>query len=88
MHKQASPGWALVHKATYAPMIYTSLCVMFLMRADTLRGQVGGGWALEISSFLGPKWHSPVSSMPFHRAQKLSISRAQPLKISDIAAKM
>jgi hypothetical protein len=25
---------------------------MFLMRADTLRGQVGGGWALEISSFL------------------------------------
>ncbi len=29
-----------------------------LMRADTLRGQVGGGWALEIESFLGPlKWH-------------------------------
>jgi hypothetical protein len=31
---------------------------MFLMRAETLRGQVGGGWALEIESFLGPvKWH-------------------------------
>jgi hypothetical protein len=29
-------------------MIYTSLCVMFLMQADTLHGQVGGGWALEI----------------------------------------
>jgi hypothetical protein len=27
---------------------------MFLMRADTLRGQVGVGWALEIESFLGP----------------------------------
>jgi hypothetical protein len=26
-------------------------CVMFLMRADTLRGQVGGGWALEMESF-------------------------------------
>jgi hypothetical protein len=29
-------------------MIYTALCI----------GQVGGGWALEIESFLGPvKWH-------------------------------
>ncbi len=42
----------------YAPMIYTAPCVMFLMWADTLRGQVGGGWALEMESFLGPvKWH-------------------------------
>jgi hypothetical protein len=37
-----------------APMIY----VMFLMRADPLRGQVGGGCALEMETFLGPlKWH-------------------------------
>ncbi len=36
----------------YAPMVYTAPCRMFLMRADTVRGQVGGGWALEISSFL------------------------------------
>jgi hypothetical protein len=43
--------WALVHKTTYAPMIYTYLCVMFLMWADTLRGHVGGGGTLEISSF-------------------------------------
>jgi hypothetical protein len=35
--------------------IYIALYVMFLMRADPLLGQVGGGWALEISSFLGPK---------------------------------
>jgi hypothetical protein len=27
---------------------------MFLMRADTLRGQLGGGWALE-SSVFGPQ---------------------------------
>ncbi len=40
--------------AIYAPMIHSAPCVMFLMRADTLRGQVGGGWALEIESFLGP----------------------------------
>ncbi len=39
-------------------MIYTARCVMFLMRVDTLRGQVGGGWALALESFLGPvKWH-------------------------------
>jgi hypothetical protein len=25
--------------------------VMFLMRADPLQGQVGGGWALEIKTF-------------------------------------
>ncbi len=36
----------------YAPMIYNALCVMFLMRADTLRWHVGGGCALEIESFL------------------------------------
>jgi hypothetical protein len=34
---------------------------MFLMRADPLRGQVGGDWTLEIKSFLGPvKWHRAV----------------------------
>jgi hypothetical protein len=51
------PSWALVHKTTNAPMIYTALC-MFWMRAYPLLGQVGGGWALEFESFLGPvKWH-------------------------------
>jgi hypothetical protein len=39
-------------------MIYTALYVMVLMRADPLRGQVGGDWAMEIDTFLGPvKWH-------------------------------
>jgi hypothetical protein len=47
-------------------MIYTAPCVMFLMRADTLRGQVGGGWALEMESFLGPeKWHRADRRVPF-----------------------
>jgi hypothetical protein len=32
----------------YARMIYTARA--FLMRVDTLRGQVGGGWALEIKN--------------------------------------
>ncbi len=47
-----APVGALVHKTSYAPMIYTALYIMFLMRADPLRGQVGGGWAPEISTFL------------------------------------
>ncbi len=47
--------------AFYAPMLYTALCVMFLMRADPLRRQVRGGWALEIESFLGPENSSSCS---------------------------
>jgi hypothetical protein len=34
--------------------LYTAPCVMFLMRADRLRGEVVGGLALEISNFVGP----------------------------------
>ncbi len=37
----------------YASINYTAPCVMSLMRTDTLRGQVGGGWALEWKVF-GP----------------------------------
>jgi len=49
---------------------------MFWMRAYPLRGQVGGGRALEIESFLGPvKWNPADRRMPFG-AQKLEISRA------------
>jgi hypothetical protein len=51
---------------------------MFWMGAYPLRGQVGGGWALEFESFLGPvKWHRADRRLPFE-AQKLKISRAQP----------
>jgi hypothetical protein len=42
-------------RTTYATMIYTALCIMFWMGAYPLLGQVGGGQALEFSSFLGPK---------------------------------
>jgi hypothetical protein len=55
--------------------------VMVLMRADPLRGQVGGGWALEIEIFLdhematseasaiiwAPKSHSAVNY--YHRTE-------------------
>jgi hypothetical protein len=51
---------------------------MFLIRADTLRGQLGGGWALEMESFLSPvKWHRADRQVPYG-AQKLEISRGQP----------
>ncbi len=64
------PSWALVHKTTHVPMIYIALCIMFWMGAYPLLGQVGGGWALEILSLLGPKWYSPIGLMPFQRVQK------------------
>jgi hypothetical protein len=44
--------------------LYSPVLIMFWMRAYPLQGQVGGGWAVEISSFLGPKWHSPIGSWP------------------------
>ncbi len=45
-----------VHKTTYAPMIDTALCVMFLMPADTLRMEVGGwGWRWKSRVFWAPK---------------------------------
>jgi hypothetical protein len=47
--------------AIYGPVIYTVSYVMFMMRVGPLRGQVGGGWALEIGTFLDPKKHSAVN---------------------------
>jgi hypothetical protein len=39
---------------------------MFWMRAYTLRGEVGGGWVLKFSSFLGPvKWERADRRVPF-----------------------
>jgi hypothetical protein len=47
-------------------MIYTAPCIMIWMRTYPLLGQVGGGWALEIGSFLGPvKWHRADWRVPF-----------------------
>jgi hypothetical protein len=47
-------------------MIFTAPYVMLLMMANPLRGQVGGGWALEIeTSFLDPvKCHQAVMRVP------------------------
>jgi hypothetical protein len=57
-------------------MIYTAPCIMFWMRAYTLRGEVGGGWALEFPSFLGPvKWERPDRRVPFGSQIKLLIYR-------------
>jgi hypothetical protein len=42
-----------VHKTTYKPLIYTALNVMLLMLTKPLLVLVGGGWALEISTFFG-----------------------------------
>ncbi len=52
--------------AIYGPMIDTAPYSLLLMQANPLRGQVGGGWALEIETFLGPvKWHRAVRRVPF-----------------------
>jgi hypothetical protein len=39
---------------------------MFWMRTYPLRGEVGGGWALEFPSFLDPvKWEQADRRVPF-----------------------
>jgi hypothetical protein len=63
-------GWGRKRNSTYGPLIDTALYVMLLMWANPLLGQMGGGWALEISTYLSFKWNLPKDSMPFHRAQK------------------
>jgi hypothetical protein len=55
--------------AICARKIYTARFVMFLMRADPLRGQVGGGCALEIEFF----GRCEMACVPFG-AQKLVLS--------------
>ncbi len=47
----------------YAPMNYTAPCVRFLMRADTLCGEVGGGggWRWKSRVLWAPvKLHEPI----------------------------
>jgi hypothetical protein len=46
-----SPMQAHVYQTTYGPPIDTVLYIMLLMRANSQPGQVGGDWALEISTF-------------------------------------
>jgi hypothetical protein len=62
--KKTSYGpWKLmyIYKTIYRPLIDMALCAMLLMQENPLLGQVGGGWALEISTFValaisqGPK---------------------------------
>ncbi len=66
-------AWAPII-AIYGPMIYTVRYVMLLMRVDTLRGKVGGGWALEIETFLDPvKWHRALRQVAFGAQKSLSI---------------
>jgi hypothetical protein len=50
----------------YAPMIQQPR-----VRAYLLHGQVGGGWTLDIESFLGPvKCIGPIGKFHFTRAQE------------------
>ncbi len=52
------PAYHVMVIAIYAPMIYTAPCIVSWMCVYLIRGQVGGGWAMDIESFLDPvKWH-------------------------------
>ncbi len=70
------PSWALVRKTcTYDLYSHVHNVLDACISITWASGRGLGPWILE---FLGPKWHSPIGSMPFHRAQQISNSRAQP----------
>ncbi len=51
----------MIELTIYAPIIYTAPCEMLLMRADTLRGEVVGGLALESRVLWATvKWLEPI----------------------------
>jgi hypothetical protein len=51
LEKFTAPIRDHVHKTAYGPLIDQAMYVMLLMLENPLRGQVGGGWAKEISTF-------------------------------------
>jgi hypothetical protein len=66
-------------------MIYTAPYVIVLMQADPLRGQVGGGWALEIETFLGPvKWHRAVRRVPLGAQKSRDFLGPTPLPFAQV----
>jgi hypothetical protein len=66
-------------------MIYTALCIMFWMRAYPLRGEVGGGWAMEFESFLGPvKWHRADRQVPFGAQKTREFQGPTPLPLPQV----
>jgi hypothetical protein len=69
----------------FVPMIHTALCIMFWMRAYPLRGEVGGGWAMEFESFFGPvKWHQADRQVPFGGPKNSRIPGPNPLPLSQV----
>jgi hypothetical protein len=50
-HRERNTDKRALSLTIYAPVIYTAPCIMFWMGAYTLRGEVGGGWALEFPIF-------------------------------------
>jgi hypothetical protein len=58
-------------------MIYKAQYIKLLMRENPLRGHVGGGWALDSETFLGPVKSIKPSSECHLGPKKVGISRVQ-----------
>jgi hypothetical protein len=66
-------------------MIYTAPYELLLMRANPLRGQVGGGWALEVDTLLGPvKWHRAVRRACCLEPENLRLLGPDPLPLAQV----
>jgi hypothetical protein len=64
-------------------MIYAAPCIMFWMRGYPLRGQGGGGWALEFN--MGPvKWHGADRRVPFGAQKNSRFPGPNPLPLAQV----
>jgi hypothetical protein len=73
---------ALVHKTTYAPMIYTALCIMFWMRCISITWASGRGLGPGNLELLGPQMALIYLLCHITGSKILSIYRANPLSLA------
>jgi hypothetical protein len=66
-------------------MIYMAPYIMPLIRENPLRREVGGGWALEINTFLGTvKWQQAVRRVTFRAQKSQNLQGPTPLPLAQV----
>ncbi len=77
--------WALEHKTTYAPMIYTSLYIMIFDACRSITRASGRELGPENLDFVGPEWHLPMNSISKTRKTVTRLSEYDPGYLSQTA---
>ncbi len=75
-----TPFTRTVHKTTYAPIIYTSMCVIIFDAGRSITWAIGKGLGPGYLKFFGPQMEMALTYRldAISQGPKLSISRVQP----------